>query len=114
MPNCIRKSEGKRPLDRLRRRWITLLKFILKKEGMRYRWDAAGSGNVPIADCCGYHNQPFVFHTRRRGYLPPSRGTSNEPYSMGLFISIHLFMCLATATKANFSEAQKQRYKRNL
>jgi hypothetical protein len=51
----VRKPEGKRPLGRPRRRWWTILKWILDRIGW-YGLDRYGSRKGPVEGSCEHVN----------------------------------------------------------
>ena len=55
----VRKSEGKRPLWRPRRRWSVILRWIFRKWDVGYGLDRAGSGWGQVAGTCEYGNEPW-------------------------------------------------------
>jgi hypothetical protein len=46
------KPEGKRPLERTRRRWEDGIRMDLREIGWKCRLDPGGSGQGPVAGCC--------------------------------------------------------------
>ena len=55
----VGKSEGKRPLGRLRRRWVDNIKMDLQEVGWRrHRMDLSGLGKGQVAGTCESGNEP--------------------------------------------------------
>jgi hypothetical protein len=54
----VRKSEGKRPLGRPRRRWQDGIRMDLRETGLRGGLDSTGSEQVPVAGCCECGDEP--------------------------------------------------------
>jgi hypothetical protein len=54
----VGKAEGKRPLERPRRRWEDGIKMDLREIGWGCGVDSPGSGQGPVADCCECGDEP--------------------------------------------------------
>jgi hypothetical protein len=54
----VRKPEGKRPLERPRRRWENNIKMDLGDVGWGDRLDPSGSGQGQVAGSCKCCNEP--------------------------------------------------------
>jgi hypothetical protein len=57
------KSEGTRPLRKMRK--CRNIKMILRKQDVGWRLDSSGSEYEPVANSCGYGNEPSSSHKRR-------------------------------------------------
>jgi hypothetical protein len=55
----VGKSEGKRPLGRLGRRWKVILKWIINKLNVRVGLNSTSSGEEPVAYPCEHINEPL-------------------------------------------------------
>jgi hypothetical protein len=54
----MEKPEGKRPLERPRRRWEDGIRIDLRETGCGYGVDPVDSGQGPVAGCCEYGDEP--------------------------------------------------------
>jgi hypothetical protein len=54
----VGKPEGKRPLERPRRRWEDGIKIDLREIGWGCGVDSAGLGQGPLAGCCECGDEP--------------------------------------------------------
>jgi hypothetical protein len=54
----VGKPEGKRPLERPRRRWDDGIKMDLREIGWGGGVDSPGSGQGPLAGCCECGDEP--------------------------------------------------------
>jgi hypothetical protein len=50
----VGKPEGKRPLERPRRRWVDNIKIDVRE----IRWDGSGSGQGPVEGSCEHGDEP--------------------------------------------------------
>jgi hypothetical protein len=54
----VRKTDGKRPLGRPRRRWEDEIKMDVTEIGWGGGLDSTGSGQGPVAGCCECGDEP--------------------------------------------------------